>query len=61
MPGTTGADTLITDAAGYAAAQPSSGSVTGLYLSLNCGYKTASSGTDVSLLDGVDGIGTAAT
>jgi RHS repeat-associated protein len=59
MPGTTGADTVITDAVGYAAAQPTSGSVTGLYVSLNCGYKTATSGTDVSLLDGVDGIGTA--
>ena len=59
MPGTSGADALITDAAGYAAAQPPSGSVTGLYLSLNCAYSTAAAGTDVSLLDSVDGIGTA--
>ncbi len=58
-PGTTGADALITDAVGYAARQPSSGSVTGLYLSLNCGYSTSPAGTAVSLLAGVDGIGTA--
>jgi RHS repeat-associated protein len=59
MPGTAGANSLITDAVGYAAAQPSSGSVTGLYVSLNCGYSTASAGTAVSLLANVDGIGTA--
>ena len=59
MPGTSGADALITDAVGYAAVQPSSGSVTGLYVSLNCGYSSAAAGTDVSLLDGVDGIGAA--
>lgn len=40
MPGTSGANALIADAAGYAAAQPASGSVTGLYVSLNCGYST---------------------
>jgi RHS repeat-associated protein len=57
-PGTSGADALITDAVGYAAQQPSSGSETGLYLSLNCGYATASAGTAVSLLAGMDSIGT---
>jgi RHS repeat-associated protein len=56
-PGTSGADALIKDAVAYAAQQPSSGSSTGLYLSLNCGYATAASGTAVSLLAGVDGIG----
>ena len=59
MPGTPGADALIADAVGYAAAQPSSGSVTGLYVSLDCGYSTAAAGTAVSLLSGVDGIGAA--
>ncbi len=58
-PGTTGADALIADAASYAAQQPSSGSSTGLYLSLNCGYASAAAGTAVSLLSGVEGIGTA--
>jgi RHS repeat-associated protein len=56
-PGTSGADTLITDAVAYAAKQPASGASTGLYLSLNCGYSTSASGTAVSLLSGVDGIG----
>jgi YD repeat-containing protein len=55
-PGTTGADALIADSVAYAARQPASGTSTGLYLSLNCGYSTASSGTAVSLLNGVDGI-----
>ena len=59
MPGTSGANALIADAAAYAAKQPSSGSVTGLYLSLNCGYSTAVSGTAVSLLSTVEGIGAA--
>ncbi|MGH3409314.1 MAG: hypothetical protein ACRDRJ_43505 [Streptosporangiaceae bacterium] len=59
LPGTSEADSLISDAAGYAATQPSSGSVTGLYLSLNCGYSSAAAGTAVSLLSSVDGIGTA--
>jgi trimeric autotransporter adhesin len=59
MPGTTGANALIADAVKYAAAQPASSSVTGLYVSLNCGYSTAAAGTAVSLLSGVDSIGTA--
>jgi len=37
-PGTSGANALIADAVGYAAQQPSTGTATGLYLSLNCGY-----------------------
>jgi len=61
LPGTTGADSLITDAVGYAAASySSSGSTgTGLYVSLNCEYSTAAAGTSVPLLNGVEGIGTA--
>lgn len=61
MAGTPGANALIGDAVGYAAEQPPppAPSVTGLYVSLNCGYSTASSGTAVSLLNGVDGIGSA--
>jgi RHS repeat-associated protein len=58
-PGTTGADALIADSVAYAAKQPTSGSSTGLYLSLNCGYATSAAGTAVSLLAGVDGIGSA--
>ena len=64
LPGTTAANSLITDSAGYAAAgwnSANSGgntSGTGLYVSLNCEYATAAAGTDVSLLDGVEGIGT---
>jgi RHS repeat-associated protein len=65
LPGTTAANTLITDAAKYAAAgfnsansgTPTSG--TGLYESLNCEYSTAAAGTSVPLLAGVEGIGTA--
>jgi RHS repeat-associated protein len=58
-PGNTAAATLVTDAAGYAAAQPGSGvTQTGLYLSLDC-YSTSSSGTQLSVLNGVDGIGAA--
>jgi RHS repeat-associated protein len=53
--GTPAANSLITDAVGYAG----SGLGTGLYLSLNCGYKTASAKTAVPLLNGVEGIGTA--
>jgi len=44
---------LIKDAIGYALA----GSGTGLYVSLNCEYKTSSAGTSVPLLAGVDGGG----
>jgi RHS repeat-associated protein len=60
--GETGADTLITDSVEYAAAAyNSSGSTgTGLYVSLNCGYDTATSGTAVGLLNGLDGIGSSA-
>jgi len=65
LPGTTAANTLITDAVGYAAAgfssansgTPTSG--TGLYESLNCEYSTASAGTAVPLLNGVESIGLA--
>ena len=59
--GTSAAHTLVTDAAGYAAAAYSSGSQTGtgLYVSLNCEYTTTSSPTAVPLLGGVEGIGTA--
>jgi RHS repeat-associated protein len=61
LPGTTGADSLISDAVGYAAASySSSGSTgTGLYVSLNCEYSTAAAGTSVPLLSGVEGIGNA--
>jgi hypothetical protein len=61
MPGTSGADALIRDSVGYAAAayDSSTSTGTGLYLSLNCGYQTAGSGTRVSLLDDVEGIGAA--
>jgi RHS repeat-associated protein len=57
--GETGADTLITDSVEYAAAAYNSSAQTGtgLYVSLNCGYDTATSGTAVGLLNGVDGIG----
>ena len=44
---------LLTDAIGYALA----GSGTGLYVSLNCAYSSASAGTAVPLLAGVDGGG----
>jgi Domain of unknown function (DUF6531) len=59
--GTSAASTLITDAVNYAAAGYSSSSSTGtgLYESLNCEYSTASAGTAVPLLNGVEGIGTA--
>ena len=59
LPGTTGADSLITDAVAYASAKYGSGSGTGLYVSLNCEYGTAAKGTAVPLLNGVEGIGTA--
>ena len=58
--GNTAADTLITDTAQYAAAQPGSTvTKTGLYLSLDCAYSTAAKGTAVPVLSGVEGIGTA--
>ena len=61
LPGTADADRLISGAVGYAVAgySASSGAGTGLYVSLNCEYSTAPAGTDVALLDGVEGIGTA--
>ncbi len=57
--GETGADTLITDSVEYAAAAYNSSAQTGtgLYVSLNCGYDTATSESAVGLLTGVDGIG----
>ena len=65
LPGSTAANTLITDTVGYAAAGFNSAhsgtatSGTGLYESLNCEYSTAAAGTAVPLLSGVEGIGTA--
>jgi RHS repeat-associated protein len=60
LPGTAGANALISGAIGYAAAGFSSpGTGTGLYVSLNCEYSTASAGTAVPLLNGVEGIGAA--
>jgi RHS repeat-associated protein len=61
LAGTSGANTLIADAASYAAAGWSSSAKTGtgLYESLNCEYSTAAKGTAVPLLNGVEGIGTA--
>jgi RHS repeat-associated protein len=54
-----GATTLISDAIAYAA---SSGTgKTGLYVSLNCEYSTATAGTAVPLLASVDGGGFTAT
>jgi len=59
--GTTAAGNLMTASAGYAAAGYSSsgGTGTGLYVSLNCEYKTAAAKTPVPLLNGVEGIGAA--
>lgn len=57
--GTTAANNLVTAAAGYAAANYASGAGTGLYVSLNCEYKTEAVKTAVPLLNGVEGIGTA--
>ena len=59
--GTTAASNLITASAGYAAAgySSSAGTGTGLYVSLNCEYKTAAAKTAVPLLNGVEGAGTA--
>ena len=63
LSGTTAANALVTDSVGYAVAgfnsagsgTPASG--TGLYISLNCEYSATSASTDVTLLDGVEGIG----
>ena len=61
--GTSAANTFVANAVAYAAAGFSSSqsgtgsSMTGLYLSLNCDYATASAGTTVPLLTGVEGIG----
>jgi len=52
-----GGTTVIKDAIGFAAA----GSGTGLYVSLNCEYSSASSGASVPLLADVDGGGFAVT
>ena len=52
-----GGGTLISDAIAYAA----SGSSTGLYVSLNCEYSSASAGSAVALLADVDGGGFAVT
>jgi RHS repeat-associated protein len=61
LAGTSGANALVKDAASYATATYSSTGQTGtgLYLSLNCAYSATSSATAVSLLNGVQGIGTA--
>ena len=58
LPGTSGANTLIADAVNYAASGYSSSTGTGLYVSLNCEYSTASAGTSVPFLSGVENIGT---
>ena len=59
--GTTAANNLVDASVGYAASRYSSSSSTGtgLYLSLNCAYKSAAAKTAVPLLSGVEGIGTA--
>jgi RHS repeat-associated protein len=59
--GTTAASNLVDASVGYAASGYSSaaGTGTGLYVSLNCEYKTAAAKTAVPLLSGVEGIGTA--
>jgi RHS repeat-associated protein len=59
LAGSSGAASLVTDAISYAATQPASGSVTGLYVSLNCAYSTSTAGTAVPLLNGVEGAGAA--
>ena len=61
LAGTSGANALILDSAEYAAAaystsSPNGPTGTGLYLSLNCDDSTASAGTPVSLLNGVENI-----
>ena len=58
--GTTAATNLVDAAVGYAASRYSSSASTGtgLYVSLNCEYKTAAAKTAVPLLGGVEGIGT---
>jgi RHS repeat-associated protein len=67
LPGTAAANSLITDAVGYAAAgfntadSGTATSGTGLYVSLNCEYSAAAAGTAVPLLDGVETIGTGLT
>ena len=59
--GTTAASNLVDASVGYAASgyRSSAGTGTGLYVSLNCEYKTAAAKTAVPLLSGVEGIGTA--
>jgi RHS repeat-associated protein len=57
--GTTAATALITASAAYAGAGYTGSAGTGLYVSLNCEYKTAAAGTAVPLLNGVEGTGTA--
>jgi RHS repeat-associated protein len=59
--GTTAASNLVTASARYAASgySQSAGTGTGLYVSLNCEYKTAGAKTAVPLLNGVEGAGTA--
>src|SRR5260221_6630128 len=54
--GTSAANTLISDTAGYAAAgyNSSNSTGTGLYVSLNCEYSTAAAGTSVPLLHSVE-------
>lgn len=59
--GTAAATTLVDAAVGYAGSRytSSSSTGTGLYISLNCEYKSASAKTAVPLLSGVEGIGAA--
>jgi len=56
LPGTSGANTLITDAVNDAAAGFSNSAGTGLYVSLNCEYSASSPGTKVPLLNGVENL-----
>ncbi len=63
LAGSTAATALITDSVGYAATSWNSAqsgtaaSGTGLYVSLNCEDSTASAGTEIALLAGVENIG----
>jgi RHS repeat-associated protein len=60
LAGSSGATSLVSNAISYAATQPSSGSVTGLYESLNCEFATSAAGTAVPLLNGIEGASTTA-
>ncbi len=60
LAGSAGSASVVTDAISYAATQPSTGSSTGLYVSLNCqDSSSTTTPVTVSLLNGVEGTGTA--